>query len=81
MNLVGVPPHVSAKAHVIAGDAKRLTSSLTHATTLQQALANKQTIVRMMANLRDLQAMNRPLVIAARELEKASEAKNNGGVS
>lgn len=75
MNLVGVPHHVSAKAHVIAGDAKRLTSSLTHATTLQQALTNKQAIVRMLANLRDLQAMNRQIVIAARELERANGRK------
>lgn len=72
MNQVGVPHNVSAKAHIIAGDAKRLTATFSHATTLAQALSAKQTITRLMYNLRELQAMNRTIVQAARELENPS---------
>lgn len=75
MKVVAVPQNVTARAHTIAGDAARLTASLTHSTTLEMALRNKQTIVRMMANLRELQAMNRPIVVAARELERDTGAR------
>lgn len=75
MNLVAVPGRASAKAHVISGDAKKLAVAMTHSTTLAQALATKQTIVRMLYNLREMQAQLRPIIQDARALEAANAKK------
>jgi hypothetical protein len=79
MNLVAVPGRASAKAHVISGDAKRIAAAMTHSTTLAQALTTKQTINRMMRDLREMQVHLRGILADARDLERENGKK--GAVS